>query len=393
MEYRREVVDVKESPMIQIAALAESLPDVIKLCYGESDSPTPEFICRAAYDASLAGHTGYTHTSGSRDFREAIASKCFELQGIQCNPSQIVGTIGASAAIFVAARTCVGPGDNAIVIAPTYAIFATNVAMSGGEPRLVSLVRDGNRFRLDMDRVREAIDRNTRMLIVNSPSNPTGWVMTAEEQKALVEIARRHDLVILSDEVYERLSFENEVAPSIARFDEKLEHVLVVNSLSKTYNMTGWRLGWAIGNERLIGLMTKAAEFITSNPATPTQQATIVALRDGEAYVRQVRQEYASRRALVMKELAGIPGVSLPIPEGAFYAFPQIEGLKDSTTLARRLVADAGVAMAPGVAFGPSGEGYIRLCFASSEQTLTTALDRFKRFMRSLERHSNDVRV
>src|SRR5262247_367775 len=164
MQYRREIFEVKESPMIQIAALAESLPDVIKLCYGESDSPTPEFICRAAYEASLAGHTGYTHTSGSREFREAIAAKFFELQGIHCTPSQILGTIGASAAIFVAARTCVGPGDNAIVIAPTYAIFATNVAMSGGEPRLVSLVRDGDRFRLDMDRLRSTIDSKTRML-------------------------------------------------------------------------------------------------------------------------------------------------------------------------------------------------------------------------------------
>jgi aspartate/methionine/tyrosine aminotransferase len=381
MKYRPEVVDVQESPMIQIAALAGTLPDVIQLCYGESDAPTPEFICRAAYEASLAGHTGYTHTSGSEDFRAAIAAKFHALQGIECRPSQVVGTVGASAAIFVAARTCVGPGDNAVVIAPTYAIFATNVAMSGGEPRLVPLARDGQRFRLDLDRVRAAIDKNTRMLIVNSPSNPTGWVISAEEQRELVELARRHDLVILSDEVYERLSFDQPVAPSIARFDPKLEHVLVVNSLSKTYNMTGWRLGWAIGNEQLIGLITKAAEFITSNAPTPTQQAAIVALRDGEDYVRQIREEYRQRRDFVMRELNSIPGVSLPIPGGAFYAFPQIEGLRDSTALARQLVSDARVAMTPGVAFGPSGEGYIRLCFAASEKTLRPAMERFKAFM------------
>ncbi len=370
--------------MIQVAALAESLPDVVKVCYGESDSPTPEFICRAAFEASLAGHTGYTHTAGSRDFREAIAAKFRELQGIECRPSEVLGTIGASAAIFLAARTCTGPGDNAIVIAPTYAIFATCVEMSGGEARPVPLVRDGRRFRLDLDRVRSAIDSKTRMLIVNSPSNPTGWVIRPEEQQALVDLARKHGLVILSDEVYERLSFDQNVAPSIARFDEKREHVLVVNSLSKTYNMTGWRLGWAIGNEKLIGLMTKAAEFITSNPPAPTQQATIVALRDGEAYVRQIQQEYRARRDFVMKELSSIPGVSLPIPDGAFYAFPQIEGLKDSTTLAQRLVKEGGVAMAPGLAFGPSGEGYIRLCFASSEETLRKAVHRFREFMTRL---------
>jgi aspartate/methionine/tyrosine aminotransferase len=381
MQYRREIFEVKESPMIQIAALAETLPDVVKVCYGESDSPTPEFICRAAYEASLAGHTGYTHTAGSNEFREAIAAKFHELQSLQCRPSEVLGTIGASAAIFLAARTCTGPGDNAIVIAPTYAIFATCVEMSGGEARLVPLVREGRRFRLDLDRVRAAIDKNTRMLIVNSPSNPTGWVIRDDEQQALVEIARRHDLVIVSDEVYERLSFNQEIAPSIARFDEKREHVLVINSLSKTYNMTGWRLGWAIGNEHLIGLMTKAAEFITSNPPAPTQQATIVALRDGEPYVRKIRQEYAARRDLVMRELAEISGVSLPTPNGAFYAFPYIEGLKDSTSLARQLVTEAGVAMTPGVAFGPSGEGHIRLCFAATENTLRTALARFKQFM------------
>ena len=367
--------------MISVSALAETLPDVVKICYGESDQPTPEFICRAAYDATLAGHTGYTHTAGSRDFREAIASKFHELQGVRADVPNVLGTVGASAGIFVGVRTCVGPGDNAIVISPTYAIFATCVEMCGAEARLVSLVRDGHRFRLDLDRVRAAIDRNTRMLILNSPSNPTGWVIRADEQKALVELARKHGLVILSDEIYERLCFEQNVAPSIARFDPELEHVLVVNGLSKAYNMTGWRLGWSIGNERLIGLMTKAAEFVTSNPATMTQQATIVALRDGEPYVAQLRADYAKGRALVMKELAEIPGVSLPDPEGAFYAFPQIEGLKDSATLARRLVTEGGVAMAPGVAFGPSGEGYMRLCFAASEKTLRSALERFRNFM------------
>jgi aspartate/methionine/tyrosine aminotransferase len=145
--------------------------------------------------------------------------------------------------------------------------------------------------------------------------------------------------------------------------------------------MTGWRLGWAIGNEQLIGLMTKAAEFITSNPPAPTQQAAIVAFRDGEAYVRQIRREYAARRDMVIKELNQIPGVTLPIPGGAFYAFPYIEGLKDSTTMARQLVTEGGVAMTPGVAFGPSGEGHIRLCFAATDSTLRSALERFKKFM------------
>lgn len=367
--------------MIQVSALAETLPDVVKVCYGESDTPTPEFICRAAYEATLAGHTGYTHTAGSRDFREAIATKFHQLQGVPVDWQQVMGATGASSGIFVAVRACVGPGDNAIVIAPTYSIFASCVEMCGAEARLVPLIRNGRDFRLDLDRVIAAIDKNTRLLIINSPSNPTGWVVSTEEQKALIGLARKHDFIILSDEIYERLCFDQDVAPSIARFDERMENVVVVNGMSKAYNMTGWRLGWAISNERLIGLMTKAAEFITSNPAAMTQQATIVALRDGEPFVAQLRAEYAQRRALVMKELAEIPGVSLPLPAGAFYAFPRIEGLTDSAALAQRLVKEGGVAMAPGVAFGPSGEGYMRFCFAASDNTVRLALERFRKFM------------
>ena len=173
MRLSSEVRDVRESPMVQIATVAESMPRSLKLCYGESDRPTPEFICRAAYDASLAGHTFYTHTAGCPELREAIASKVFELHGVTCRPTEIMSTVGASMAIFTAIRACVGPGDNAVVISPAYAIFANGVTLCGGEPREVPLARDGSRFQLDLDRVSAAIDANTRMLIVNSPSNPT----------------------------------------------------------------------------------------------------------------------------------------------------------------------------------------------------------------------------
>src|SRR5262245_56474337 len=154
------------------------MPGALKLCYGESDMPTPEFICRAAYDASLAGHTFYTHTAGYAELREAIAQKILELHGVTYRSSEIMATVGASMAIFVAIRCCIGPGDNAVVISPAYAIFATGVTLNGGEPRHVALVRDGARFRLDLDRVRRAIDARTRLLIVNSPSNPTGWMIS-----------------------------------------------------------------------------------------------------------------------------------------------------------------------------------------------------------------------
>jgi len=373
---RPEVTGVLESPMVQIATIAEAMPGSLKLCYGESDSPTPEFICRAAADALAAGHTFYTHTAGYTELREAVAAKIHQLHGLTYRPSEVMTTVGASMAIYVAIRTCVGPGDNAVVITPGYAIFTNGIILAGAEPRSVPLVRDGSRFRLDVDRVRAAIDSRTRLLIVNSPSNPTGWVIDVEEQRALYELAERHDLVILADEVYERLVFDRAVAPSFATIAHNRDRVVVVNSFSKTYNMTGWRLGWAQGSERTIRAMWKAAEFMTSNAAAMVQQAGIVALRDGEAHVRALRESYAKRRARVMGALESIPGVTLLEPQGAFYAFFRVEGLTDSAAFTEKLVRETGLALAPGAGFGAGGEGHVRLCFAVGEETLNAALER-----------------
>jgi aspartate aminotransferase len=373
--------------MVKIATAAESMPGSVKLCYGESDLPTPDFICRAATEAMTAGHTFYTHTAGCKELREAIAAKVFELHGVRYEANEIVSTIGASAAIFTAIRAFVGTGDNAVVISPAYAIFANCATMVGGEPRAVPLARlstspgGGRRFVLDLDRVRKAIDRRTRMLVVNSPSNPTGWMLTIDEQRALYDLAEEHDLIILSDEVYERLVYDARLAPSFARIAANRDRVIVVNSFSKTYCMTGWRLGWAQASERIVHQMFKAAEFITSNAAAMVQQAGIAALRDGEPYLRELRAHYTERRAQVLDALGAIAGVSVMEPQGAFYVFFAIDGMTDSTAFATDLLRETGLALTPGVAFGPAGEGYLRLCFAAREQTVADGLERFSRYM------------
>jgi aspartate/methionine/tyrosine aminotransferase len=369
--------------MVKIATIAEQMPGALKLCYGESDLPTPAFICDAATEAMRAGHTFYTHTAGCLELRQAIAAKVLALHGVRYSTSEIMATTGATLAIYAAIRACIGRGDNAIVISPAYAIFSNAVLMSWGEPRPVPLARTGSGFALDLDRVRAAIDANTRMLVVNSPSNPTGWVTTDAEQRALVEIADRHDLVILADEVYERLVYRGEVAPSFARFETNRDRLIVVNSFSKAYNMTGWRLGWAQGSARTIQTMTKAVEFITSNPVAMVQQAGIVALRDGDSYIAGLRTQYAKRRDQVVHALAGIPGVSVPAPDGAFYAFLRISSAIDSTAFTAALVQATGVALAPGSAFGSDGEGYVRVCFACSEETLADALSKLRNFVTS----------
>ena len=369
--------------MVQIATAAEAMPGSIKLCYGESDMPTPAFIGDAANEAIKAGHTFYTHTAGSPELRDAIARKIHDLHGVSYRPSEVMSTVGASMAIYAAIRALVGRGDNAVIVSPAYAIFSNGVIMAGGEPRTAPLARDGQGFRLDLDRVRGAINAGTRLVIVNSPSNPTGWMITVDEQQALIELAERHDLVVLADEVYERLVYTDDVAlaPSFARLAHDRNRLIVVNSFSKTYNMTGWRLGWAQASETTIKTMYRAVEFMTSNPSAMVQQAGIVALRDGEPYIRELQAHYAQRRAHVMAALALLPGVSLPEPEGAFYAFPRIEGLTDSTAFTAKLLRDTGLALAPGVGFGADGEGSVRMCFAASEATVTDALARFSAWL------------
>ena len=398
MRYTREFLGVTESPMVKIATTAEAMPGSIKLCYGESDLPTPAFICDAADAALKAGHTFYTHTAGCPELREAIADKIHQLHGVSYRPSEIMSTVGASMAIYAAIRACVSRGDNAVIVSPAYAIFSNGVILAGGEPRPVSLVREGAGFRLDLDRLRAAIDANTRMVVVNSPSNPTGWMITVDEQQALLELAEQHDLVILADEVYERLVYNDKpkglsppapeglsppVAPSFARVGGNRERLIVVNSFSKTYNMTGWRLGWAQGSEATIKTMYRAVEFMTSNASAMVQQAGIVALRDGEPHIRALRAHYAARRSDVMGALSSLPGLSLPEPQGAFYAFPRIEGMTDSTAFTTRLLRETGLALAPGVGFGADGEGYVRICFAASEATMAAALEKLRHFLTS----------
>ena len=386
MDARPELTAVPESPLVLIATEAERTPGAIKLCYGESNLPTPAFICRAANEAMLAGHTFYTHTAGCPELREAIAAKVFELHQTPYRPAEVMCTVGGSMAIYAAIRAFVGAKNNAVVVTPAYSIYANGVTMAGGQLRAVPLAFDGTRFQLDLDRIEHAIDRDTRMIIVNSPSNPTGWMITAREQRALLDLADQHDLMILSDEVYERLVFDAPVAPSFARVAGSHDRLVVVNSFSKTYNMTGWRLGWAQSSESTIRLMSSAVEFMTSNPAAMVQQAGIVALRDGDQHVREMRAHYAARRAQTVLAFGAMHGVTLAQPEGAFYAFPRIVGLENSSAMALAMLREAGVALAPGAAFGESGEGHLRLCFAASEPVLTQALGRLHDFLKARQR-------
>jgi aspartate/methionine/tyrosine aminotransferase len=383
MEFSRHAIEAKDSLIRQIANLAEQVEKPYKLYFGESDMPTPEFICRAAYEALLNGHTFYTNSAGYLDLRRAIVEKFHEVHGVEYRPTEVICTAGAVMAIAHSMRALLDPGDNVIIVQPGWPVFASISALLGAEARNVGLRRAGEGFALDLDQIRGAIDGRTKMLIVNSPSNPTGWVISESEQQALWDLALKHDFVILSDEVYDRIVFDRPKAPSFANVATDREHLIVINSFSKTYNMTGWRLGYALTGEKLVTLMTKLQEFVVSNPAAMVQRAGIVALREGEPYVEEIRSRYAKQRQLVIDRLQSIPNVTLPEPKGGFYAFPQIEGLQDSLGFARKLLLEGRVGMAPGIAFGQAGEGYMRLCFAASDAVLIPALDLFGEYVKT----------
>jgi len=286
VRHSTKLTAVPESPLVQIATLAESMPGSIELCYGESDLPTPAFIINAANLAALGGHTFYTHTAGYRELRQAIADKVADLHSASYDDSEIMCTVGASMAIFAAVRACVGPGDNAVIVTPAYAIYSNAVTMFGGEPRSVQF---------DVDRIRDSIDDNTRMLIVNSPSNPTGTMLSVDDQRALLALADERGIRLLADDVYEHTTYDTPLAPSFARISEDKERLIVVNSFSKTYCMTGWRLGWAQASQSMIRAMTTGVEFMTSNATAPVRRILCILRSRRSDRFGIARCRYASR--------------------------------------------------------------------------------------------------
>ena len=381
MHFSRPAVEAKDSLIRVIGNLAQEVQEPYKLYFGESDLQTPEFICQAAERAMREGHTFYTPTAGYMELREAIAQKVEDVHGAHYEPQEVICTAGGVMAIAHAMRALVNRGDNVVIVEPFWPVFPSIVTLLSAEARYVALDRNEDGFVLDLNRVRDVVDDHTRMLIVNSPSNPTGWIISDTEQRALLSLAEEHDFVILSDEVYDRIVFDRPHAQSFASVAPDHEHLVVINSFSKTYNMTGWRLGYALSNAPLTKLMAKMQEFVVSNAPAMVQRAGIVALRDGEPYVREIRERYLRQRALTLEKLRSIQNVSVPEPMGGFYAFPQIEGLKDSLSFAKKLLLETRVGMVPGIAFGEAGNGYLRMCFAASESVLEPALDRFKEFV------------
>jgi hypothetical protein len=352
---------------------------VFRLFFGESNLPTPAFIQEAAARAMRDGFTFYTENAGLPSVREAIARHYAARHAVTLDPSrEIVVTASGVQALNLGIRCAVDPDDEVIVLTPAWQNQLSIPLMHNARVREVPLALAQGRYQVDFDALEAAVGPRTRLLIYTSPSNPTGWTATVEEQRALLEFARRHGLWVLADEVYERLWYGGaelgEAAPSLLRLATREDAVFVVQSFSKSYCMTGWRVGWIVARADFARRATQLNEFIISSAPAFAQKAGETALDEGEACIREMLAMYRANRDAALAALRDVPGVTVPAPDGAFYLFPRIEGLADSFGLCRRVLDETGVGLAPGVAFGEAGEGAVRICYALEPQTLKEAM-------------------
>ena len=361
----------------EVSKIGMERPGVTALWFGEGDRPTPRFICDAAAQALAAGRTYYTSNSGTPELRQAIARYAMRLHGQKIVPERVTVTASGVNALMLIMQALVDPGDNVVMVTPVWPNCADNISVVlGGQVRRIALVADERGWRLDLDRLFAACDGRTRAIFVNSPGNPTGWMAGAADHLALREFARKRRIWIVADEVYERIVYDRACAPSALDGASPDDPVIVVNSFSKAWCMTGWRLGWIVHPQALGETLAKLNEVNMSGPAMFAQDAGTVAIEQGEGFIREIVDDYRRAREVVVQRLGAMPRVRLARPEAAFYAFFRVDGMTDSLATAKQVLDRANVGLAPGVAFGPEGEGWLRLCFATSPQRLSDALDR-----------------
>ena len=374
---------VQPSLIRELANVAFAMDGVLKLQFGESNLPTPDFIKAAATQAMQDGFTFYTENAGLPSLRQAIAAKIAELHGVDVNPAdEVLITASGVQALNVAIKCVIDPGDEALILSPNWPNASAIIEMFGAKAVEIPMQQKEGRFVIDFDALEAALTPRTRLLAFTSPSNPLGWVATVAEQQALLDFCRRHRLWLMADEVYERIYYGTEgVAPSILRLCRRDDAVIVVNSFSKSYRMTGWRLGWVVARRDLVIKAAQLNEFIISHAPSFVQKAGEVALAHGEDELAAMVETFDERMNFCYTALASLRSVIVAKPDGAFYLFPRIEGVDDSFQFALDLLHEARVAVAPGNAFGNGGEGAIRICYAPDMTILEPAMDRFCRFV------------
>lgn len=355
---------------------------VVHLEIGEPDFATPDNIVESAISAIQDGYTHYTPASGIFEAREAVAQFVSRMLKTEVDPNEVVLVPGSKNVLLFTLLACVEPGDEVILPDPGYPAYASQVSFIGAVPRLVTL-REETGFRMDLDELASLITPKTRMLIINTPQNPTGGVLTQEDVNFVCELAQKHDLLVVSDEIYSQLVYGfHHVSP--LSHPGMRERTVLMDGLSKSYAMTGWRLGYAVAPQALAKKLDQLMINTSSCAAAFTQMAAIEALSspESEHAVARMVKVFEHRRNLVVDGINSIPGMRCAKPQGAFYAFPNIESTGfGERELADRLLSEAGVALLPGTAFGQAGKGFVRIAYTQSEDELKLGLDRIREFV------------
>lgn len=364
----------------EVANAGLGRPDVIAFWFGEPDEVTPEFIRRAGMEAIAAGDTFYTHNYGIPELRQALAeyvSRLHRPTGVE----NIAVTSSGVSALMLATQLLVGPGDRVVEVTPLWPNVVEIPKILGAAVKTVPLVFGRAGWTLDLERLIDALEPGVRALYVNSPNNPTGWTIRRDEQRALLEHCRRHGIWIFCDDAYERLFFGDEarVAPSFLEIAGSEDRVISTNTFSKSWLMTGWRLGWLTYPAALGADLGKLIEYNTSCAPGFVQRAGFAAVTQGEPVIAHTRARFRKARDFLVARLQEIPGIEAALPAGAMYAFFRVAGVADSLGFCKQLVAEHGLGLAPGSAFGPEGEGFVRWCFAASEERLAAGIERLRR--------------
>jgi aspartate/methionine/tyrosine aminotransferase len=380
---RPEVLALRGSKIREVANAAMGRPDVLAFWFGESDQPTPEPIRQAAIVALQAGRTFYSHNLGQAALRAATAAYLARLHGCAMEDARLAITNSGVSALMIAAQAVVSPGDRVVVVDPVWPNVAEIPRILGADVAQVSLRPGPDGFELDLDELLDALTPDTRALFLNSPNNPTGWTIHPDQRRPILDRCRALGVWVVTDDVYERLYFgDGASAPSFLPLAAPEDRLISANSFSKAWRMTGWRLGWLVAPTTLVERLGVLLEYNTSCAPDFVQAAAISAISQGEGFVGALRGELAAARDHLIGGLRAIPGVTAPRPSGAMYAFFRLaEEEGESLTLAKRLVDEVGLGLAPGSAFGEGGEGWLRWCFAAERGRLDAGLARLRAFL------------
>jgi aspartate aminotransferase len=368
----------------EVANVAMGRKDVLPFWFGESDQPTPGFISEAAIASLRSGETFYSENLGRLYLRQAISNYLTELHQRPVGTERIAVTASGNSALMLASQLLVKPGDRVVTVTPLWPNAVEIPKIVNGRVTCVSLEVRNGRWTLPLEKLLHALTPETRMLVINSPNNPTGWTIQRTEQLAILEHCRRHGIWILADDVYERLVYAEEMqsAPSFLSHTEDQDRLIVINSFSKAWCMTGWRLGWMVVPAALLGELASLLEYNVSCVSEFSQRAGTVAMQQGEPFVLKQRSALAQTKDSLSAALRGLGGLEVPEADGAMYLFLRVAGEEDSVRLAKRLIDEVGLGLAPGRAFGPEGEGWLRWCYAAERAKIEAGVERLSRFLR-----------